>query len=155
MIAFCPETISPTLEDIQLASSGSRVSGPMLAAGHEGPIEFTIKSADSSEQRVLTLPAAAFRLLHDILTKMAEGRAIALVPYDAELTTQQAADLLNVSRPFVVSQLEKGAIPYRKVGSHRRIQFIDLMAFKQSTERQRQEALAELVEDAEELGMGY
>ena len=103
----------------------------------------------------LVLPTSALRLLVDILGELAIGNAVKVVPVHAELTSQEAADLLNVSRPHLVKMLEEGAIPFTKTGRHRRIRFSDLMAFKQRRDAQSQEAMEELVRQAQELGMGY
>ena len=103
----------------------------------------------------LVLPTSALRLLVDILGELALGNAVKVVPVHAELTSQEAADLLNVSRPHLVKMLEEGAIPFTKTGRHRRVRFSDLMAFKQRRDEQSQEAMKALVQQAQELGMGY
>ena len=87
--------------------------------------------------------------------KYAAGNAVTLIPVHAELTTQQAAQILNVSRPFLIEQLEKSVIPYRKVGTHRRVMFKDLMEYKQTMDRNRLNALEELSAIDQELGLGY
>jgi len=84
---------------------------------------------------------------------MAEGNAVRLIPIQAELTTQQAADLLGVSRPFLVKQMTDNLIPYRKVGTHRRILFSDLMKYKQQIDEKRLQALQELADQAQELDL--
>ena len=103
----------------------------------------------------MTLPVPAVALLLDMLAQMEAGNAVALMPIHAELTTQEAADLLGVSRPFVVKEVAAGAIPHHKVGTHRRIRFKDLMDYKHRVDRDRRQALDELSEQAQKLGMGY
>jgi excisionase family DNA binding protein len=91
----------------------------------------------------------------DILEAMAAGRGLTLIPENAELTTVQGADLLNVSRPFLIALLESRAIPFRMVGRHRRIRLEDVMAYKDDIDREREAILDQLVADAQEHGMGY
>jgi excisionase family DNA binding protein len=138
---------TPTVDDARLAKTSSRRLAPFLNRN------LLVRLADSDE--AVELPAAAVRLLVDLLSAMAEGSAVTLIPIHAELTTQQAADLLGVSRPFLVKQLEEDTIPYRKVGTHRRVLFSDLMAYKREMDRKRLEALDQLATQAQELDMGY
>jgi excisionase family DNA binding protein len=102
-----------------------------------------------------TVPRDAFELFLEILGQMANGNAVTIVPVHAELTTQRAADLLNVSRPFLVGLLDEGKIPCRMVGAHRRVKAADLIAYQQRDEAERKKVLDELTAEAEKHGLGY
>ncbi len=149
------EIVTPTADEAILAQQSSRALARFVGHGkQQKPLNFRIQQDDTPEETV-SIPASAFRLLNDILTQMAQGNAVTMIPVHAELTTQQAADILNVSRPFLVEQLEKGAIAYRKIGTHRRVLFKDLMEYKVTLDRNRLQSLDELSAQAQELGMGY
>jgi excisionase family DNA binding protein len=139
----------PSEQDAKLAKVSSRL---LAACIGQGP---TARLRVIDGQQELEVPVSALRMLVDILAHMAEGHAVSLMPINAELTTQQAADYLNVSRPFVVGLLEKNELPYRKVGTHRRIQFKDLLAYRERSMNQSQQLANELAEEAQKLDMGY
>ena len=107
------------------------------------------------EKDHVKIPASAFRFLSTILEHMADGKAISIIPADAEITTQQAADMLNVSRPHVVKLLEEGELPFHKIGTHRRIKLKDLEAYRARMEKEREEALTELTRISQELDLDY
>lgn len=107
------------------------------------------------EAEAVAVPASALRLFLHLLTEMSQGNAVTLIPTHAELTTQQAADLLNVSRPYLVKVLDEGKIPCRTVGKYRRVRFDDLMAYKQKDDGARAKILDQLTAKAQELRIGY
>jgi len=102
-----------------------------------------------------SIPASAIPLLAEMLSVMAEGQAVTIVPVQAELTTQQAAEVLGVSRPFLVKLLDDGEIPHRLVGTHRRVLLNDVLEYRRQTDRNRETTLEELAAEAQKLGLGY
>lgn len=147
------ETIAPTEADALLARESSR----RLAAhkfGRRSKVQIKLID-DDKEAETVAVPTSAVRLFVQLLTEMAEGNAVTLIPTHAELTTQQAADLLHVSRPYVVKLLEERKIPCRTVGKYRRIRFDDLLAYKRRDEDARGKILDQLTAEAQELGLGY
>ena len=147
-----PTPISPTPSETAMAGNSSRQLASFLSdrAGDEVRI-----AIEENPDEVVSIPLSAFRLLADILTEMSKGNAVTFIPIHAELTTQQAADFLNVSRPFVVKLIEAKKLPCRKVGTHRRVLFQDLVEFKRKTNQERAKTLDELAKQAQDLDMGY
>ena len=90
-----------------------------------------------------------------MLTEIGQGNAVSIIPIHAELTTQEAADVLNVSRPFLVQLLEKGEMPFHKTGTHRRVRYQDVILYKARIDARRREVLDALAAQAQELGTGY
>ena len=147
------ETVSPSAADALLAGESSR-----LLAAHKFGRRTSVRIRlvdDGDDAETLCVPTSAVRLFLHLLTEMSQGNAVTLIPTHAELTTQQAADLLNVSRPYMVKLLDEGKIPGRTVGKYRRVRFDDLMAFKQKDDDARSKVLDQLSAEAQELGMGY
>lgn len=143
------EVITPTEDDAAWAEESAR----KLAAHLEGDLELRLRAEGADDE--LTLPPAALRLLVRALTELGRGNAVALTPIRAELTTQQAADILNVSRPHVAKLLDEGAMPSRRVGSHRRVLLADVLAYRDESRAKRHAALDELAALSQDLDMGY
>ncbi len=129
----------PTEAEIRVASEAARLLAKALTP--EG-LPFSVQR--NGDQVQLDLPASLGQLMLDVLTHVGRGEMITLVPYGAELTTKEAADLLNVSRPFLIKLLDEGVIDHYKVGSHRRIRANQLLAYKGQRDSERREALTEL-----------
>jgi len=147
------ETVAPTEADTQLARESSRLLATRTL-GRRSTVRIQVLD-DGDEAETVVVPASALRLFLHLLTEMSQGNAVTLIPTHAELTTQQAADLLNVSRPYVVKLLDEGKIPCRTVGKYRRVRFDDLMAYKRKDDEARAKVLDQLTAEAQELGMGY
>ena len=143
----------PVEREVQAALEGQRALAAFLTTRLETQ-QIQIFDDKNQAHRV-ELPTSALRLLVDILAELAEGNAVKVVPVHAELTTQEAADMLNVSRPHLVKLLEEGALPFHRAGKHRRVRFADLMQFKAQRDQASEDAMAALAKQAQELGMGY
>lgn len=142
-----------TKKDILQARNGFQAlgAGKRLTPGRN-KARLVIDAEATSE---INLPPQAVAALSEILEHLSEGREVLVSAQPIEFSTQQAAEYLRVSRPFLVGLLEKGKIPFRKVGTHRRVLFNDLQTHKERIDRQRLETLEELAAQAQELGMGY
>ena len=138
----------PNSEDATLARTSAQELSALLDRRPE---------ADRAQVRLdghdLILPRQAIALLRDVLSEMAQGNAVTVVPTHAEMTTQEAANILNVSRPYLIKLLEEGKIPHHKINKHRRIRFEDLMQYKQQQDAESRAALDELASQAQELGL--
>lgn len=123
-----------------------------VRANLESGLPVSVTGIDGVE---VELPAAAAESLLEVLSVLSEGKAVHVVAHESELSTVEAAELLNVSRPYLIKLAESGIIPFRKVGKHRRLRFADVMAYKTQTMCDRSAALDELVTQAQTLDMGY
>ena len=146
-----PEGLFPTDEVQTLAKEGAqKLARLSLPTGSKPGFRLV---QEGSETEIIELPAVAVHFLMEILRQMALGNAVTVLPIHAELTTQKAADLLNVSRPFLVKLIENGKIPHRKVGTHRRVLAKDVLAFQAENEAARKKTLDELASYDQELGL--
>ena len=153
MTILDPRTTLPADKEVEIALRGQRELAAYLRTHIDTQRIQIFDEKDEAHQ--IELPTTALRLLLDILAELAAGNAVQVVPVHAELTTQEAADLLNVSRPYLVSLLEAGELPFHKTGKHRRIRFSDLMAYKATRDAKSEKLMDELVREAQALGMGY
>lgn len=149
----------PSEQESEMARESSRRLASLLGtrvAAKGGKDTISVRIGDENEpHEVVALPVSVLQMLTRLLAHMADGNAVQLLPVDAELSTFEAADVLSVSRPYLIKLLEEGAIPFRRVGTHRRVLLRDLLEYKRADDLKRQELLAELAAEAQELHMGY
>lgn len=151
MTALTIDQITPGPHDVDVAHEALPQIKAYLARHHE---QETVRLVVVDEQdESLVVPRGAVELLARILAHMAAGEGVSIVPLHAELTTQQAADLLNVSRPFLIGLLESGEIEYRTVGKHRRVKAKSLSDYLREDDRRRREAADELSALNQEMGL--
>ena len=139
----------PTEDEVTQARDAGRQLARLLA-DDAGSLRLV---TDDNRHEMIAIPPGALRLFVDVLTQLGQGHAVTLLPQRAELTTQEAADYLNVSRPYVVGLIEQNKLPARKVGTRRRIAFEDLVRFEGQDRAKRRTALDELARIDQELGL--
>lgn len=141
----------PTQMEVEEAKVFSRTLSKFASTDRA---QLSIKGANGEADDII-LPGPILQILLDVLSEMSKGNAISLIPHHQEISTQEAANLLNVSRPFLVGLLENGEIPFRKVGAHRRVKLTDVLEYKDQSDAKRLQALNELTALSQEEGMGY
>ena len=139
----------PSEDDVKLAREAKKVLAPRLSSTSP----FDLRAINPLKEPSIKIPAQAAHLLVQILDEMSRGNAVKLIPVRAELTTQEAADLLNVSRPTLIRLLDEGKIEFHKVGTHRRVLFKSALAYKRQIAAERRAVLAELAAYDQELGI--
>ncbi|SRR6266496_972966 len=143
--------VAPGVVDAEVAGRALRRIKDFLARDRSGAPEVEIL-VEGGPGEALVLPRPAVEMVVHVLAAMANGQGVQIMPLHAELTTQQAADVLNVSRPYLIGLLERGELPHRLVGRHRRIRFDDLMEYVRQDDRRRKTAADELTRLDQELG---
>ena len=137
-------------------SASALESSKTLAEHIQAKHNYVIHLLDNNHKVAKTkLPANVMRLFVELLEQIAAGNPLSIIPLEKELSTQQAANLLNVSRPFFVKLLDNNKIPHRKVGKHRRVNAADVLAYKKQSTKRAKQALGKLATQAQDLKMGY
>ena len=145
-----PPALNP--KDQEMARAAHRCI--VAALDHSRAATITL-TTDTGERPTVELPPAALKLIGRLLGAMSQGRPITLMPTEQEFSTVEAANFLNVSRPFVIKEIEAGRLAHRKVGSHRRIAFDDLLEYALQMRARQANALERMAENARELGLDY
>lgn len=151
MLALLDQADGPFVANDAEAMIAKTAAGKLRGvanAGHDIQI-----SVQGQSNIIVPLPARAVELIFKLLETMGNGVPISIIPHQAELTTQQAADYLNVSRPFLIQKIDSGELAYRKVGSHRRIKFADLVEYEQKTKKVQDVALNLIHKEAHRLNL--
>jgi len=147
--------VVPHTRDIDLAEKASSAMRNFLSSNQKGDILFLLNREKRRETIEFFLTPAIVDFFFRTLLQIANGNAVTLIPIHAELTTQEAANLLNVSRPYLIQLLEKGKIRFRKVGRHRRILFADILKYQEKSDDKSRKAREALIKQAQELDLGY
>lgn len=146
-------TAIPNAEEMALAKLSSQELAAVIESQGESQLLSVIDSRGQTHE--VTLPVSALKLMVEVLTQLGQGNSVNITPIQAELTTQEAADLLNMSRPTLIKLLDSGALPFSRTGNRRKVPFAAVLEYKQNLQEQRLSALDELSALDQELGLGY
>jgi len=148
------EILSPAMsaQDAEMARAAQRYI--MAALDHSRAVSIMLTD-DEGNQPVIQVPPQALKVIAQVLGAMSERRPIVVMRSKQEVSTVEAANFLNVSRPFVIKEIEQGRLPYRMVGTHRRIAFDDLVQYAEKMRARQQSALDRMADNAHELGLDY
>lgn len=152
MTEFSTELVPNERESV-LARESGRVLSALLSARTAQSESINLRVGPGAE--AIEVPLSALRLMTQLLAEMARGNAVTLTPVERELSTFEAADVLNVSRPYLIKLLEAGEISFRRVGTHRRIALRDVLEYKRADDAKRVAILDDLTAEAQALDMGY
>ncbi|GGK62594.1 helix-turn-helix domain-containing protein [Streptomyces flaveus] len=153
MGAAAGRKLEPGVVDVSDAQRALRRINDYLSRTAQGDEGIQVHLETGAGDEALVLPRPVAEMFASMLAALANGQGVQIMPVDAELTTQQAADMLNVSRPYLIGLLESGEIPFRLVGRHRRIRFVDLRQYLREDDAKRRGAADELMEFDQELGL--
>lgn len=142
----------PSDDVVRAASDAVRALLGTVHSNRPSRVEFVAEEAASAR---VAVPAEAVDLILEVLWHLSNGHAVTITPVEAELTTQLATEILNVSRPFVITLLDGGQIPFRKVGTHRRVRLDDVLAYKRLDDARRRDAADALAAEAQALGLDH
>jgi len=146
-----PINVVPTESERKMAKESRGIVKECLSGGESCRLRIIVDGVE----RDVDIPMTAMRALGEALRQIAMGKAPVVLPLDAEVSTQQAADILSVSRPYLIRLLDSNEIPFRRVGAHRRIRLLDVLTYKRRNDEERMKVLDELQAQAQELNMGY
>jgi excisionase family DNA binding protein len=141
-----------TEEETQMVKAAEKML--MKSLDHSRAATITVEAEDGTAPTV-AVPPQVLKVIAQALGLMAQGRPIVLMPEKHELSTVEAANFLNVSRPFVIKEIDAGRLKHRMVGSHRRILYTDLLEYARAMRTDQESALDEMAEDARSLGLDY
>lgn len=146
-------TATPNAEEMALAKLSSQELAAVIESQGESQLVSIIDNRGKTHE--VTLPVSALKLMVEVLTQLGQGNSVNITPIQAELTTQEAADLLSMSRPTLIKLLDEGVLPFSRTGNRRKVPFAAVLEYKQNLQEQRLSALDELSALDQELGLGY
>jgi len=153
MNAIAPENFSRRLPSAQEIENADQLRQIVANAMVDGEATVKVVTENGKAPQPITLTPAIAQTFLEVLRLISSGNGFMMIPVTAELTTQEAADLLNVSRPYFIKVLERGDIAYTTVGRHRRVKAEDLFAYKERRDKERAEALSEMAELDASMGL--